>query len=204
MLYLSFLLLHYEMTFLQFFMQYKNKIFFAFVIFFLPKLSYFDINQELLFDSVLLNSAFIVTIITDIIEESVFTIVPLAVILIKIILLTHSKQYGSLFFSIILFLTIFFIYFLIHFLSTRLLNKEVIGFGDILFYFVLSFYYSAIELLFSFWIASVIGIIFIIMNKCLKWQEKIKNKIPFIPCIYLSIEIIKYQAVINYLYTFLF
>lgn len=189
---ISFILLSYELSYKNFILLYKKEFLISAFIFFIPKLILLFFNYSYCFslDFFLLNIAFMIMIITDIIEKSIFTIIPFTTIVLRFLSLIFMKDYFFIiesFFSIIIILVF---YYLIYYLFLFLLKKEAIGFGDILCFFMLSFYSNIFLLGIIFWISSLLGLLFILCYKLLFWKKKILSIIPFVPCIYLGYEIV--------------
>ncbi len=180
-----FFLLHENETFSSFFLKFYPQVLVSCFIFFFPKLLYS------IYLPLLLESAFAITILTDIIDYSVFSIIPFITIFFSIIENIYYQKYSVILSSIWKSILVFiFFYFLIFFIK-KIFKKDGLGLGDVYFYFIFVWYYDLYFLLLSFFFACLLALGFIFLYKIMFFKEPLKEMIPFIPFVYLSISLLK-------------
>lgn len=177
--------------------DYKN-IIAAGIIYFIPKiLGVSSIHF-------LLDIGFCITIITDIIEYSVFSIIPAILIFHSFLSCLFYSNYSLLFYSIFKTIIIYMIFLLLMKSIKKFFNKDGLGIGDLYFYFIFVWYFDLYFLLLSFFIASFLGLLFIILHKIIFFKAPLKEMIPFIPCLYLSISMLQIESFYNFIMVILF
>ncbi len=190
---ISFFLLD-DISFYNFIHKQYINIFISFLIYIMPKVIFF-INMPFLLDF-----AFCITIITDIIDYSVFSIIPSLLIIISFIYNILYGYYDILYYSLVNTVAIYIFFSFLILLIKKLFKKDGLGLGDLYFYFIIAWYFDLYFLLLSFLISSLVGLFFIIFYKLIFFEKDIKRMIPFIPCLYIGVSLLK----VNYIYKVLF
>ena len=187
-----------EVSFFGFIQKNYISILFSVIIYCIPKL--FFPSQISFF----LDIGFCITIITDIIEYSVFSIIPMLLIFYSFISHLLQGNYYFIFISTLNSIIIYGIFLLLIFFIKKLFNKEGLGVGDLYFYFIFVWYFDLCFLGISFFLASLLGLFFILLHKLIFFKKPFKQIIPFIPCLYLSILILQIDIIYEKVVCFIF
>jgi hypothetical protein len=175
----------------------KRKIFFSAIVYILPKIFFL---QSIPF---ILDVGLCITIITDLIEYSVFSIVPAILILYSFLIALYSGCYTMIIYSIIYTILIYVVFIFLELLIKRFFGKVGLGLGDLYFYFVFAWFFDLYFLFLSFFVASLLGLFFILFYKLIFFRRPLKKIIPFIPFLYLSISILQIKKFFIYVSCFL-
>jgi hypothetical protein len=153
--------------------------------------------------SYIVELAWAISILTDVIDYSVFSIVTKILCAEVIIKSIYFCDYIFLCYGLLRIAGAFAVYLMLTNIVSWCFKKEGLGVGDLYFYSALCFYYDAFFLILSFFISSIIGLCFILCDSIYHYKKPMRQIIPFIPCIYLSIIILQnkliYQFFVNVL-----
>lgn len=170
-----------------------QKVLYSFIIYIFPKVLFLP---EI---PILLDIGFCISIITDIIEYSVYSIIPLLNILSCVGFALYFGNYNYIFFNIINIIIIYGIFFILILLIKKMFNKDGLGVGDLYFYFMFVWYFDLFFLFLSFFLASIFGLFFILLYKLIFFKKPLIRIIPFIPFLYLSICCLQVESVFSYI-----
>jgi prepilin signal peptidase PulO-like enzyme (type II secretory pathway) len=176
------------------FFIHKKKLLISFLVFCVPCLIGCPIP------STLLESGFAVTIITDIYECSVFSIIPLILFLWRQLFLLCIGDYLLLWNNFFYVFCVVGIYYSITTLSQKLFKKEGIGRGDMYFIAALSSYIDPMRILFVFFLASFLGVCYGVLY--FLFFRRSLDGLPFIPFVYIGASLVQYDAIYFILYAF--
>ncbi len=205
-LYISYYMLEVDETFFRFLLIAKKALIKSIFVFFLPKFIHYLIigptSLIISFDLFIFEICFFTMIITDFFDKSIFTIIPFILIGWKSLFFILIGAYDSIFWSCILAFFIFVIYRTLNDIFFFFLNKESIGFGDILCLWVFSFYTDSIGLIVTFWLASLLGLLKTLVSKLIWLRSPINSEIPFVPYLYLGYQTMLSLMTFKYVYNF--
>ncbi len=194
-LYISFILLE-ERSFYVFCLKNYRMITASAIIYLFPKIVCLS---EI---SLLLDIGFCITIITDMIEYSVFSIIPITIIIYSFLICLYHQYYAILLYKMVNIIILYIVFLLLNKLIRGIFNKDALGSGDLYFYFIFVWYFDLYFLFLSFFVASLFGLIFILFYKLIFFKKPLKKIIPFIPCLYLSISVLQVESVFNNISSF--
>lgn len=206
----AFFLLENSLSFYHFVIRYKKQIGLSFlVVFFIKGIFFCDYKNVLgsnffVKKDIWLDFAFMISVLTDLIDESVFVVVPLSILGITFLSFIYNQEYFLLFDSVSNIVIILLLYYFIDIIFTKFFAKKGMGFGDILLYLLLSCYYDLFFLIISFWISCVLGLFVIIIYKMIFFKKPLLKRVPFVPFVFLGVELLSIPSVKNTIYNFLF
>lgn len=178
----------------KFFFIHKKKLLISFLVFCIP----YVIGCRL--PSHLLECGFAVTIITDIYECSVFSIIPFILFLWRQLCLLYSGDYLLLWNNFFYVFCVVSVYYSITTLSQKLFKKEGMGQGDMYFIAALSSYIDPMRNLFVFFLASFLGVCYGVLY-FLFFRRSLEG-LPLIPFLYIGASLVQCDTIHFFLYTF--
>lgn len=169
------------------FFLHKRKLLISFLVFFFPPLIGCGMHSRLL------ECGFAVTIITDIYECSVFSLIPSILFLSRQFFLLYSADYVLFWNNFFYVFCIVCLYYSITILSQKLFKKEGMGAGDMYFIAALSSYIDPLRIMFIFFLASFLGVCYGLFYFLL-YQKSLEG-IPFIPLLYVATSVVQYDSI---------
>lgn len=154
---------------------------------------------------------FVTTIITDCVENSVFTVIPLLLIAKQFVYFLWLGNWTFLGEKAGYTLVAFVLYQGISFIYYRYFNQTQVGGGDILFFLASFWYFSFKEILVSIYCGTCYGLLFlliynlfVVIYNLFGENKSFLRGVPFIPFFYLGINTVFYFNLIQFFVSYLF